>query len=199
MRGIPIKMPCILIAGLLGISIVPTPVYAALISGTFTGIATTAFDPDDVLGLGAAVAGGDVISGNFAFNDLLVTGNASSDNLSITITDGTTGGTATFIDTGLGGSTYNVTTGQYQVTANGPDPNGSNVTLTFSAASILADDLEQSFVSGPSDGSSGFVNAGGGELAFSISNADVDVLEPNTLSVIGMGLMGLLAVRRRRA
>jgi hypothetical protein len=197
MRGIPITMPCILIAGLLGVAIVPAPVHATPISGTFTGNAQSFSDPDDVLGLGG-VNGGDVISGNFAFDSLLVSGNTSSDNLSITITDTTTGNTATFTD--ALGSTYNVTTGQYQVTANGPDPNDSSVTLTFNAASILADDLEQSFVSGPGDNSSGFAIANGGaELGFSITNADVEVLEPNTLSVIGMGLMGLVAVRRRRA
>jgi hypothetical protein len=195
MRTIPIKLPCILIAGLLGISIVPAPAHAALISGTFSGTATAATDPDDDLGLGA-VSGGDVISGSFAFNDLLVSGNSSSDNLSITITDSTSGGTATFTDTGPDGSVFNVNTGQYQVMANGPD---SSATLTFNAASILAGDLEQSFVSGPGDGSSGLIAAGTGALAFSITNADVEVLEPNSLSVIGIGLMGLVAARRRRA
>jgi hypothetical protein len=197
MRKTLLSTSGMMIAGLLSFAIVPAPAQATLISGTFSGMATDGADSADTLGLGAGVHEGDVLTGSFAFDDISVADNASSDNLTITINDLTTGDSSTYTD--AKGSTYSVTDGNYSVTANGPDPNDIAAVLSFNSLSIVgADGLEQSFTS--EDGSTGSLTGfDDSNLTFDITAADVEVIEPGSLSLIGMGLMGLVAARRRRA
>jgi hypothetical protein len=184
-------------AGLLGLTFTAGPVRAAIISGTFSGVAIAGTtDPGDALGLGL-IAVPDDITGYFSFDDLAVSGTTSVNNLSFTIIDVTTGQTATFTDST--GSTYNVNTGTYQLTTNGLGPNSPVATVTFNATSILAGIFEQSFISGPIDASSGSVTGVNGVLNFSIANAQVEVVEPGSLSMLGLGTLEIVAARRRKA
>jgi hypothetical protein len=185
----------IMIAGLLGLTFIAGPARAAIISGTFSGVATTATDPGNALGLGS-IAVPDDITGYFSFNDLAITGTTSVNNLTFTITDVTTGLTAAFADSA--GSTYNVGAGTYQLTATGSDPNSSAASVTLNATSILAGLVEQTFTSGASDLSTGSVSGLSGVLNFSITSAQVDVMEPSSLSVMGLGMLGMVVAKRRK-
>jgi hypothetical protein len=185
-----------MIAGLLGLTFIAEPARAAIISGTFSGVATTGTaDPDNALDFGS-IAVPDDITGYFSFNDLAITGTTSVNNLTFTITDVTTGLTAAFADSA--GSTYNVDGGSYQLTAFGSDPNSSISSVTLNATSILAGIVEQTFSSGPSDLSTGSVSGLSGVLNFSITSAQVDVMEPGSLSVMGLGMLGMAVARRRK-
>jgi hypothetical protein len=163
--------------------------------GTGEGDYTVLGSGSSGLGLGS-IAVPDDITGYFSFNDLAITGTTSVNNLTFTITDVKTGLTAAFADSA--GSTYNVDGGSYQLTAFGSDPNSSIATVTLNATSILAGIVEQTFTSGASDLSTGSVSGLSGVLSFSITSAQVDVTEPGSLSVMGLGMLGMVVARRRK-
>jgi hypothetical protein len=188
------------IAGLLGLVALAGPARADVMSGTFSGSVTSAGDSSDVLRLGAGIAAGDGIIGNFAFDPNQIVDGSASDILTISITDTTTDQTATYYDTGAGGSTYSVAPGSYDITSYGPDPSDTTVSLDFDSGDIVGGVYEQAFTSAGSDVPAGFISSGEDSADFSIVDATVSPLpEPAGLAVISVGMVGLVRVRRRRS